>query len=491
MATATAFRVLFESSIKRSEKKVAGPTVSLLREILTNAGMDEGEWSLRDSRRIKKKGRERFHAIRIEERSGRKSVRIWCKPGGNDSCFEYSLLPPAEVDTNVLFGLLRRVHPVNLEIPESNDLPRAFINHVVDFKPRILSPLVLRGDSAAKEPCEFVGAEDPPHDMDSSAEAEIREAVRDLDLLERGSPPQGIAQAVAKSKESMALFLDDPVLMSDQEVMDKALLTLSIVAPNGYAKKNEASSSIIENLGIKRFVKEVSGGTYTSVEGAMRALTMALRSSGYLERVHYAAENGGVSKAIKGYKLTHKATKRISALKAVGNLPPSATDSLDERPELEREEADNLRTDRFVEKIACDTRENFLHEVYEGEREDGDYDLQIGDDLPRLKGLIARHEEADLQLKEIEGILGNLDSEIADIELDATGLELAEREKMKQMEILQGEIHRAREKRATIEANLERKRRERKEWEDMKSPHLSEKSKVEAEICAITGRNKK
>ena len=467
MAIATAFRVLFESSIKRSEKKVAGPTVSLLREILTNAGMDEGDWSLRDSRRIKKKGRERFHAIRIEERSGRKSIRVWCKPAGNDSCFEYTLLPPAEVDARVLFALLRRVNPVSLEIPESSELPRAFIDHVIDAKPKILPPPPLeRIESSVEESQKFVEVEEP-NDIDSEAEAEIREAVQDLDRLERGSDSERISRTVSPSRQFVtALLLDEPVLMSDQEVMDKALVALGVVAPNGYARKTEASNSIIDNLGIKRFVGEVSGGTYTSVEGAMRALTMALRSAGYLERVHYTAEDGSVSKGIKGYKMTPKALKRIAALKAIhGEVDMS------ERP----------RKDEVVEDGS---------EAEELQEEGRDSSLN-SEDLPKLKSLISQHEEADLQLKEIDGILRNLDSEIADIELDATGLELAERDKIKQMEILQGEIQRVREKKATVVASLERKCTERKEWEDMRYPHLSEKSRVEAEICAITGRNKK
>lgn len=463
MVTATEFRVLFESSIKRSEKKVAGPTVGLLREILVNAGMDEGEWSLRDSRRIKKKGRERFHAIRIEERSGRKSVRIWCKPGGNDSCFEYTLLPPAEVDANMLFSLLRRVNPVNLKIPESRELPKAFIDHVIGAKPSALpSHAVAKVDVEADTQKEIGSEDEESQEFSRDAKAEIMEAVQDLDHMEHGSDSKIIAQVVSPSKESVgALLLDKPTLMSDQGAMDKALLALGVVAPNGYARKTEASNYIIASLGIKRFIGEVSGGTYTSVEGAMRALTMALRSAGYLERVHYSAEDGSVSKGIKGYKLTPKALKRIAALKAV-------------RGEV-------------VSPVSAEADVVLGSEALSEESEAG----LNSDDLPRLKSLISQHEEADLQLKEINGILGNLDSEIADIQLDATGLDLAEIDKIKQIEVLQSEIQRVREKKMAVAENLKRKFAERKEWEDMKLPHLAEKSRVEAEICSITRNNKK
>jgi hypothetical protein len=468
MVTADVFQMLFESSIKRSEKKVAGPTVSLLKKILANAGMDEGEWSLRDSRRIKKKGRERFHAIRIEERSGRKSIRVWCKPAGNDSCFEYTLLPPAEVDTQALFGLLRRVNPVNLRIPESNDLPRAFINHVIDAAPKII-PLAPALGAEKEEEAE------ERDDLGSEAEAEIREAVQDLDQLEKGAEMGQIAEALSPPKESvrskLPLHIDEPVLMSDQEVMDKALVAIGIVAPNGYAKKKEASDSIIKRLGIKEFIRDVSGGTYTSVEGAMRALTMALRGAGYIERVHYTSEDGSISNGIKGYKLTTKGLKRIQSLS--GEMKPFESVAIEKQAET---------------AVADDPRESLGSESAEPfDRQEAGLNSE---DLPRLKSLISQHEDADLQLKEIEGILGNLDSEIADIGLDVTGLELAEREKMKQMEILRGEIQRIMDKKASAAEKLERKRRERREWEEMKSPHISEKARVETEICAITGRNK-
>jgi hypothetical protein len=435
--------------------------------------MDEGDWSLRDSRRIKKKGRERFHAIRIEERSGRKSIRVWCKPAGNDSCFEYTLLPPADIDTNALFGLLRRVNPVNLQIPESKELPRAFIEHVIGSAPKIV-PLAPASDEEKE-----AEAEETQDELGFEAEAEIREAVQDLDRLDRGVDASQIAEAVSPPKESVQskfpLRIDEPVLMSDQEVMDKALVAIGIVAPNGYAKKKEASDSIITRLGIKEFIRDVSGGTYTSVEGAMRALTMALRGSGYIERVHYTAVDGRVSDGIKGYKLTPKGLKRIQSLS--GEMKPVASVAL----EAIEEDAETAVSDKSQEIFGSEEGDSL------GEQREGGLNSE---DLPRLKSLISEHEEADLQLKEIDGILGNLDSEIADIGLDVTGLELAEREKTKQMEALQGEIQRIIDKKASAAEKLTRKRRERREWEEMKSPHISEKARVEAEICAITGRNK-
>ncbi|NBP04222.1 MAG: hypothetical protein EBU90_29860 [Proteobacteria bacterium] len=344
---------------------------------------------------------------------------------------------------------------------------------MIGAAPKIV-PLAPASDAEKEEE-----AEEFQDELGSEAEAEIREAVQDLDRIERGAEASEVAVAVSPPKESVRqrmddklLHIDEPVLMSDQEVMDKALIAIGIVAPNGYAKKKEASDSIIIRLGIKKFIKEVSGGTYTSVEGAMRALTMALRGAGYIERVHYTAGDGSVSDGIKGYKLTPKGLKRIQSLS--GEMKPFASIAL----EAMEEEA---------EKECSDEPREIKDENWPGEQREGGLNSE---DLPRLKSLIAEHEEADLQLKEIDGILGNLDSEIADIGLDETALDLAEREKTKQMEILQAEIQRIRDKKASAAEKLERKRRERREWEEMKSPHVSEKARVEAEICSITGRNK-
>jgi hypothetical protein len=475
-AKAEAFGISFDSAIKRSEKKIAGPTVSLMRDILVNACMDEGEWFLRNSKRIKKKGREKFRATRIEDRGGTRGIRVWCKPRGNDTCFEYTLVPPKDIDIQTLFGLLKRVNPVSLNIPESISLPKAFVDHIVDARPNIRQ----------SEPV-FAVETVPKDEFTPEAEAEIKEAMIDLDNLDHGVSKAQVADVVAPPKAKVSLLLDEPALLSEQEVMDKALIAISLVAERGYAKKNVASASIIENLGIKNFIENVSGGTYTSVEGAMRSLTMAMRGRGYLDRVHYTAEDGSVSKGVRGYKLTPKAEKRIVALEALYG------DSVAYRAVLGRVRTNGATMEAAGPMLPGDPGSDALLRPHGYDEIDATEPVGEGlnsEDLPRLKSLISQHEEADLQLKEIDGILANLDSEIADIQIDMTGLELAERDKAIQIESLQGDLDRIRAKKAAASSGLEKKRRERREWDSMKLPHVSEKSKVEAEICMITGRNK-
>lgn len=139
MAVPGIVEIVFDNSIKRSEKKVVNPTRALMTAILEEAGFD-GVWGLKDSRRIKKKGRERFGPIRIESRAGAKSIRIWCKPRGNDTAFEYSLSAPEGTDLQMSFAVLKRVNPVTLKVAESPSLPMAVLSRAIDLP----SPLPLR-----------------------------------------------------------------------------------------------------------------------------------------------------------------------------------------------------------------------------------------------------------------------------------------------------------------------------------------------------------
>jgi hypothetical protein len=131
--------VLFDDNIKIIDHKLVNATLGMVRGVLEGACLfGEGTWVLKDSRRIRKKGRERFRAIRLESKYGSKSIRIWCRPMGNDTSFEYSLVPPQETDIEMAYSLLLRVNPITMKIPESTDLPGAFVERVFDVPPMVL-----------------------------------------------------------------------------------------------------------------------------------------------------------------------------------------------------------------------------------------------------------------------------------------------------------------------------------------------------------------
>ncbi len=585
MSEAQEFRISFENLFRRAEKKIAGPTVDLLRVILKNACLDEGEWVLKDSRRIKKKGRGKFHAIRVESRSGAKSVRVWCKPRGNDSCFEYSLVPPHEISAEEVFKILERANPVSLEVPESPALPGAFLSHVIDVPPHINPPEKVKVFEVSENSFQDVSGEVPMGEsqtkgaghnvipgivmaIDSDevfvalpngnagiikkSDYDLKQHITRHDLAEEGRairvsisgstaktgqpfrleldaryledgqssgwtvsdqqilgeiceefntpaeriqawkeraggvprgetaerPPEALTEA-PEGSFAFSMVLDEPCLLSDQEVMDKALVAMSsAVDESGYIKKNDASNSIIEKLGIRNFVENVSGGTYTSVEGAMRALTMALTNRGhYIQRIHYPS---GFN--VRGYKLTAKAERRIKALKekymAEEGRPTTKLGSVGTTELQDAENKPNASSDELHS-------EGMTAPEIKAELERFDSNA-----LDRLQSLISECKEAENHIKEVDSVIANLESEISDLKIDLEALDLAEKERVRQMEELTRDIGRIRSKKEPIIKSIEQKVRDREEWEREKAPVLSKKSKVEIEIFGVTGHRR-
>lgn len=521
MSAVQNFRITFENIFRRSERKISGATLDLVGTILRNAGLDEGEWTLRDSHRIKKKGRERFHAIRVESRGGSKSVRIWCKPRGNDSCFEYSLVPPADIEPEDVFKILRRTNPVTLAVAESPSLPKAFLNHVIGMPPKLIIPEKTEVVEV-EETMEVAEVEEKAEEGLKMSE-EASENIGGVQPLSESNRPAGGLIEAQEEPLGFSLVVDEPCLLSEQEVMDKAILAISIVAIDGYAKKTEASESIIKNLCIREFVENVSGGTYTSVEGAMRALTMALSNRGhYIQKIHYPSGDG-----VRGYKLTAKAERRIKTLREKYNsirispegicgsdvegfplldhrivcainkvfpdggarvgawknwhqsrLPTTQDIEPNEiRPEVARSEA--AETDEPVEQKGITT--------FEASEEIGRFG---SGDLDRLQALIKECKEAESHIREVDSVILNLDAEIADLQIDMEALDLAERERLRQIEELNRDIERIKAKREPIAKAIDQKIMDRESWEQDKAPMVTKKSEIEMEIFGVTGRRR-
>ncbi len=355
------FKVNFERASLKISDKIWNLTINLIKKVLENAGMDEGEWSLKLPHRIRKKGNERFKAIRQAHDGKVRGVRIRCKPAGNDTSFEYTLIPPSDVDTDTLFSLLSRVHPKNLDIYDTLAMKAAIqypeIRELAGTKP--IFPLKrdgrvkadVGGNSSAEAqkennmpdqqtvaaicnefatPMERLKAWKERADKANDGEEPCPGAVCDGAVI--GADADGVYVALpggaggiipatniekpncdgdSNIEKIYSLSLTEPLLLSDQEAMDRALVAIAFVSQNGYAKRTVVSNSIIQNLEILNFIEKISKGGYVSVEGAMRALTMALRKNNYIERVHCSPKTD----AVKGYKITHKGEKRILALK--------------------------------------------------------------------------------------------------------------------------------------------------------------------------------
>lgn len=476
MSTVQNFRITFENIFRRSERKISGATLDLVGTILKNADLDEGEWNLRDSHRIKKKGRERFRAIRVESRSGAKSVRIWCKPRGNDSCFEYSLVPPSWMEAEDVFKILRRANPVSLDVAESPSLPKAFLNHVIGMPP--MPPILI-----IPEKTEVVEIEERTEEGPKMSEEANEKAGGVQPRPEQDRPAGGLVEA--QERTSFSLLLDEPCSLSDQEAMDKALVALSLVADeDGYVNKNDASNSMMIELGVRNFVKNVSGGTYTSVEGAMRALTMALSNRGnYIQKILYPSSHN-----VKSYKLTAKAARRVLALKSkyqieVVEWPKGGKAYAHGQPLVEagvwpaKVEQTQQESDEKVEGLTASEVNSELTVFESG-------------DLDRLQALIQECKEAESHIKEVDVVIANLNSEMSDLSIDLEALDLAERERIKQIEELKKDIERIRAKREPIVRSFDQKMIDREGWERDKAPVVAKKSEIEIEIFGVTGRRR-
>jgi hypothetical protein len=421
--------------------------------VLDEAGFD-GLWTLRDSRRIRKKGRGKFAVIRLESRAGAKSVRVWCKPKGNDSCFEYSLYPPQEVEAEEAFRVLGRVHAVTLEVAESALLPGAVLGRIMDVPNALVPP---------PKAFEVKDVDEEPSVEESHGEEAV--SVGD-DLLsaseseeDRGTGEESDEGSAVGMDEDQALTIEPNSDLWDREVADRALMAIAFVAEEGFARKAEASSSMIRHLGIERFA---NGGSecYRTVQGSMRALTMALwKKWRYIDRVRYSSDDGrGASDAIKGYKITPKGQKRLEVIRGTFGDKASALlgEGIHERGRQSEavSQSDGL-TAATVGAVASI-------------------------DIETIKGMVQRHEEAKRQIEEHEEVIVAMDAEVRSLGIELEGLTSVEADRRRKLAEIQLEIDEIASKKREVSKRLDKKMDERKQWSEMRDPHLAELRRIES-----------
>lgn len=435
--------VRFECVLRGLERKLEGPTVSLMERVLEEAGFD-GIWNIKDSRRIRKKGRGRFSTIRLESRAGAKSIRMWCKPKGNDTGFEYSLYPPDDVDVDFAFAVLSRVHPVTLLVPESKALPGAVMDRILDI------PVPVR--PATK--CVEVFEEPNAQDLDRTSEKDVP---IDNDSEDAESWVSFDEEAIEPTNEDEepALSVESGSDLWDREVADRALIALAAVAENGFARKGEASASIVRHLGIERFS---NGGSdrYKTVQGSMRGIIMAMAKKWrYIERVKYSAEDGsGASDTVKGYKITAKGQRRLEAVR----------DSFGERAR------GLLGGLPFGSDREPPAKAMTLSEASEGVSTIS---------IDAIKSMVERHEEANRQVKEHDEVLKAMDSDFRSMGIELEGLEAVEEDRRRRVAELQLELQEIESKKSSLLDRVNKKKEERGQWVDMRAPYALERDRIE------------
>ena len=309
-----------------SEKKVLNPTLSMVRWILEETKHVRGTWTLRSAWQTRKKGAEKFRAIRIEYVGGVAGVKIRCKPGSNDTCYEYILVPPPAIDCEGIYESLRSIHPNTLRLnhsfrvgsrmePEERSILTAVYNRATNSPPTPILPRIgPKPPEAAKEEPEKVPEPVKQKSLEFANKDQVSENLqvsqRALENQTQALSPQTFDKI---SNLDITPLVESPdsgaaAIGTEQFILDRALIAISFVVENGFAKRITLSTSIVENLNIKGYIQK--GKAYKSKEGLMRALWMALINEGYVERIFH----GKLSETLLGYKLTPKGVKRIKVL---------------------------------------------------------------------------------------------------------------------------------------------------------------------------------
>ena len=495
-----------------SDKKTASPTISMVKHILMNVNQDKGIWILKVPHQTRKKGSERFRAIRVDFAGSTQGVRVRCKPGGNETCYEYMLMPPAGVDAEVLFEVLSAVHPSTLRtsmgvVSASDEVAifKGLMDRIKDY-PKDIS---INPSKMIEKKIPHAISEKPSEILISTEAAEV-----DLNLPQSlGSPrpllttedepapnppavnpieeevrmPEKLAEIASEFNPNPKISALDIVpahddedgramLLSNQFVLDRALVAMSFVTEEGFGKRIEVSDSIISNLRISEFL-EVST-LYNSIEGAMRAIMMGLCGQDLARRVFHG---GNKWRSLQGYSLTPKGEKRLLALR------------------------DFLHQDLIVKmspdwNVADDREQEFDGETFEKTEGAGEPQAAAAsepevkpksefttDQIVRLESWLSELKEHNERISEIEGLMEDLRSEKEDEMHHLAGVEVAREKALRQREELDRELSRLDSKKSDLEGKVAKKDVEIDEWNAELRAHISNKSRIESDIGSSTG----
>jgi hypothetical protein len=463
-----------------SEKKTASPTISMVRHVLLNVNQGRGLWFLKAPHRTRKKGSERFRAIRVVDMGASQGIRVRCKPGGNDTCYEYTLMPPADVSPEVLMELLSAVHPSTLRMPagtfssvsEEVAIFKALVEHMVDPAP----PIQSEKEPEHQEPERNWGENESISNEKDSAEQDLIPNEKVLEVK-----PTELAKEVSPSGKISTLNIvpdeDDEdgrsILLSYQFVLDRALIAISFVSEGGYAKRIVISDSIVRNLNVEGFI-EVST-VYKVIESGMRALMMGLCNEGFVKRVFHGGRSTSKD-TLQGYRLTPKGEKRILALREFLHPDLISKMSPDWRTSENHEDSDDVVDDEAVEEV------EFAEP--EGSHPKAEFTT---DQILRLEAWLAELKDQNERISEVEGLIEDIRAEKEDKLHHLTGVEVAREKALKQREELDRELARLDAKKSELEGMVSKKDAEMADWNEELKAHTSKKAKLENDIGSSTG----
>lgn len=417
-----------------NEKKTLNPTMRMLEFALANAGFEDGIWLLKSPHRTRKKGAERFRAMRLEGAG----IRVRCKPGGNDTCYEWTLFPPAGMDLDSVFSDLCSLHPNSMRstrvMADAGEVSimGGLFDRIVSSRPGLLPP-----DIATKPEVKF----------SRGAEAATPE-----EAVEEDSPPEGFASPKEMSEEteppmSRIGSLDLSSMkhsLSSNYAVDRALIAFWITSGGSdFSRRNILSEGLIRLLGMVGLSK--NSPIYGSVKGAMRAILMACCSAGYMERLMYG-EN-----STNGYRLTENGRKRLNFLESLLDEP--------------------LAT-QFRNAAAPPEEEKVPEAIH----------THPDDKISVLKGLIGEHDSVKKEMEEIRQLMEELEGEVENDELMLSGLNKALAEKVGERESLNREIERLEAKMSSLRQGSEKKATDMRELKSELDRLSARKAAIELKV---------
>lgn len=413
-----------------NERKTVNPTMGLVETAIRNAGFSDGVWILRSPHRTRKKGAERFRTLR----SDGSGIRVRCKPGGNDTCYEWTLVVPEGMDQDLAFDELCFLHANTLMPTKSlSSLRRdiAVVGGLVNAvspepKPEILPPRGRKASDVANMLC--------PSPKTQNADMGVAEVER---KEEQGARP---ARSDLDSKQSK--------MAEHDSLLDRALTVVHEVADGaGFAKRAELSDSLIGRLSLDEFISESE--VYESKQAAMRALMMALCGRGYLDRVMYG------KKSTNGYRLTDSGRARLAELGVA------------------------LAEEEFRKELESVGGEQKEDEIVKPKK-----DAKSPMTMVAIKELVAEHESLDAKIEELRELLAVLGTEREDRDLIVSGLNSALGEKRSERSRLDAEISRMEEKLSKCEEAAQKAANDAGQLEEEMAAMVARREELEKRLTA-------
>ena len=391
-----------------SEKKVLNPTVKMLEFALSNAGFSEGTWVLKSPHRTRKKGAERFRAMRLEGAG----IRVRTKPGGNDTCYEWTIFPPQGMDQDAIFSDLCSLHPTSMRSTRSmaetgeGGIMGSLFDRITDSKPGLLTD-----DLAVKKHSNFFK---PNTD---EIQSDLEEFATDLEgVTSVAQISEGLAHAMERI-ESLDISETGETLSSDFAV-DRALIAFEISGGGtDFVRRTVLSEGLVKLLNIEGLSKK--SAMYGSVKGAMRVLLMSCCGKGYMERIMYG-EN-----STNGYRLTEEGKKRLALLDTL------VSEELKSRP---------------VKQKHAEAKPAVVASPKD-----------VGNAISVLKGLIGEHEAVKKQMEDLAVLIEELEIESENEGHMLVGVENSLANKVSERDALDAEIGRLRSKLSGLKVGGEKK----------------------------------